>query len=149
MIVVRFADDHVVGFQQKKDAQQMLTQLQKRLAQFGLELHSGKTRLIEFGRFAAKKRLRRRGLGQPGTFDFVGFTHKCGVSRGGNFILMRHSASKRMVRNSGRSVMPCVGTDTSRFLSKGAGWLKCSAAIPIITVFRPTRKRLTHSVANL
>ena len=97
MIVVRFADDYVVGFQQKEDAQRMLTHLQERLAQFGLELHSGKTRLIEFGRFAAKKRL-RRGLGQPDTFDFLGFTHKCGVSRGGNFILMRHSSSKRMGR---------------------------------------------------
>ena len=85
---------------------------QERLAQFALEpkasrrapladrileLHLGKTRLIEFGRFAAKKRF-RRGLGQPDTFDFLGFTHKCGVSRGGNFILMRHSSSKRMGR---------------------------------------------------
>ena len=64
--MVRFADDYVVGFQQKEDAERLLAHLQERLAQFALELHPGKTRLIEFGRFAAKKRL-RRGLGQPGT----------------------------------------------------------------------------------
>ena len=97
MIVVRFADDYVVGFQEKEDAERLLRHLQERLAQFALELHPGKTRLIEFGRFAARKRF-RRGLGQPDTFDFLGLTHKCGVSREGNFLLMRHSSSKRMGR---------------------------------------------------
>lgn len=96
-IVVRYADDFLVAFQQKDDAQRLLLHLRERLGQFALELHPNKTRLIEFGRFAKKKRT-RRGLGSPDTFDFLGFTHLCGVSREGGFVLMRHSASKRMGR---------------------------------------------------
>jgi len=97
MIVVRFADDFLVGFQEKEDAERLLSHLRERLVQFALELHPEKTRLIEFGRFAAKKRA-RSGLDQPDTFDFLGFTHKCAVSQEGCFNLLRHSASKRMGR---------------------------------------------------
>jgi RNA-directed DNA polymerase len=95
MIVVRFADDFVVGFQHLGDAKQFLTDLRERFAKFNLELHPDKTRLIEFGRFAASDR-RKRGLGKPETFDFLGFTHLCGKTRDGRFWLRRITIKKRM-----------------------------------------------------
>ena len=73
VIVVRYADDSVVGFRTQWQAKQFLVQLQERLAKFGLSLNASKTRLIEFGRFAARNRS-KRGLGKPETFDFLGFT---------------------------------------------------------------------------
>jgi len=76
-IVVRYADDLVVGFQHRTEAEQFLKQFRERLAKFGLELHPDKTRLIEFGRFAARDR-KERGEGKPETFTFLGFTHYCG-----------------------------------------------------------------------
>lgn len=72
VIIVRFADDYIVGFQYEDDARRFLDELRERLAKFGLELHPDKTRLIEFGRRAAIDR-RQRGLGKPQTFDFLGF----------------------------------------------------------------------------
>ena len=96
VIVVRYADDTVVGFQHRTDADRFLRDLRERLAKFALELHPDKTRLIEFGRFAVKDRS-RRGLGKPETFDFLGFTHICGVTRsGGWFRLLRHTMRKRL-----------------------------------------------------
>src|ERR1035441_7577148 len=80
MIVVRFADDLVAGFEHRADAQRFLADLRERFAKFGLELHPEKTRLIEFGRFAAERR-RARGEGKPETFTFLGFTHYCGKRR--------------------------------------------------------------------
>jgi RNA-directed DNA polymerase len=77
MIVVRFADDVVLGFQHKSDAEQCWKELAERLRKFRLELHPDKTRLLEFGPFAAENR-KRRGQGKPETFDFLGFTHICG-----------------------------------------------------------------------
>ena len=78
----------VVGFQYLDDARQFLSELRERFAKFNLELHPDKTRLIEFGRFAAQNR-RKRGLGKPETFDFLGFTHLCGKTRNGRFWLRR------------------------------------------------------------
>jgi RNA-directed DNA polymerase len=95
VIVVRFADDFIVGFEHRRDAEQFLTELRERLAKFNLELHPDKTRLIEFGRFAAPDRA-RRGIGKPDTFDFLGFTHTCARSRSGRFMLKRITISKRM-----------------------------------------------------
>jgi len=95
MIVVRFADDYIVGFQRKDDAQRFLVELRDRLASFGLELAEEKTRLIEFGRYAAHNR-RARGLGRPETFEFLGFTHICGSSRSGRFMVTRITSRKRM-----------------------------------------------------
>jgi hypothetical protein len=95
VILVRFADDFIVGFEYQDDAQRFLTDLRERFAKFGLELHDGKTRLIEFGRHAARRR-RARGLGKPETFDFLGFTHLCGKTRNGRFGLRRITISKRM-----------------------------------------------------
>jgi RNA-directed DNA polymerase len=95
MVVVRFADDFVTGFEHKADAERFLTDLRERLAKFGLELHPDKTRLIEFGRFAARTRA-AKGLRKPETFDFLGFAHICGKTRNGGFWLRRITISKRM-----------------------------------------------------
>jgi group II intron reverse transcriptase/maturase len=78
--VVRYADDLVVGFESRMEAEQFLKEFRERLAKFGLELHPEKTRLIEFGRFAAQTR-KKRGEGKPETFTFLGFTHYCGKRR--------------------------------------------------------------------
>jgi len=95
VIVVRFCDDFVVGFQYQHDAESFLKALIKRFYKFNLEMHEGKTRLIEFGRFAAHNR-KRQGKGKPETFDFLGFTHICGQTRNGKFIVQRHTVAKRM-----------------------------------------------------
>jgi group II intron reverse transcriptase/maturase len=95
VIIVRFADDFVAGFEHEGDAQQFLADLRERFAKFGLELHPDKTRLIEFGRFAAQNR-KARGVGKPETFDFLGFTHICGKTRDGRFWLKRKTIAKRM-----------------------------------------------------
>jgi hypothetical protein len=86
VIVVRYADDLVVGFEHRTDAEQFVEEFRERLAKFGLELHADKTRLIEFGRFAARTR-QRRGQGKPETFTFLGFTHFCGQLTTGPFIV--------------------------------------------------------------
>jgi RNA-directed DNA polymerase len=95
MIMVRFADDFIVGFEHEQDARRFLAELGERFAKFGLELHPDKTRLIEFGRHAARLRA-MRGLGKPETFDFLGFTHICGKAKSGRFWLKRITISKRM-----------------------------------------------------
>ena len=95
VIIVRWADDFIVGFELEEDARQFLTGLRERFARFGLELHPDKTRLIEFGRNADWKR-RRRGVGRPETFDFLGFTHICARSRRGRFWVKRITIAKRM-----------------------------------------------------
>jgi hypothetical protein len=77
VIVVRYADDTVLGFQYQTDADRFLEDLRERLKKFGLELHPDKTRRIEFGRFAEQNR-KKRGEGKPETFDFLGFSHICG-----------------------------------------------------------------------
>jgi len=95
VVIVRFADDLVVGFQHRADAERFYADLVQRFARFGLELNAEKTRLIEFGRFAVENR-RRRGLGRPETFSFLGFTHMCAKTRAGRFALRRKTIAKRM-----------------------------------------------------
>jgi group II intron reverse transcriptase/maturase len=95
VIIVRFADDFTVGFEHEDDAERFWAELRDRFAKFGLELHPDKTRLIEFGRYAAQRRA-RRGQGKPETFTFLGFTHICGTSRKGRFWVRRVTDSKRM-----------------------------------------------------
>lgn len=96
IIVVRFADDSVLGFQREHDAKVFLSELGKRLGQFGLSLHEDKTRLIRFGRFA-RVDLKKREEGKPETFTFLGFTHICGNSRSsGNFNIVRRTSKERM-----------------------------------------------------
>jgi RNA-directed DNA polymerase len=95
VIVVRYADDWVAGFQFHDDAERFQRAVSERLGQFGLKLHPDKTRLIEFGRFARENR-RRRGQGKPQTFDFLGFTHCCGKTRQGKFTVLRLTSAKRL-----------------------------------------------------
>jgi group II intron reverse transcriptase/maturase len=95
VIIVRYADDFVMGFQDRAEAERFLTELRERLRKFGLELHPDKTRLIEFGRYAEHNR-KRRGESKPETFDFLGLTHRCGRTRKGYFHVQRETAGKRM-----------------------------------------------------
>jgi RNA-directed DNA polymerase len=96
MFVVRYADDTVACFEYQDDAERFVAELRLRMGNFGLELHADKTRLIEFGKRAAANR-KERGEGKPDTFDFLGFTHICGRSRRGYFLLHRHTKRKSMV----------------------------------------------------
>jgi RNA-directed DNA polymerase len=95
VVIVRWADDFIVGFQHRKDAEQFLKDLRARLGRFSLELHPEKTRLIEFGRYAARRRA-EHGRGNPETFNFLGFTHICARSQRGAFLLKRRSMRKQM-----------------------------------------------------
>jgi group II intron reverse transcriptase/maturase len=95
VIIVRYVDDFVVGFQHQADARRFLAELHERLAKFGLELADDKTRLVEFGRFAAQNRA-RRGQGRPETFTFLGFVHYCTTTRNGRFLVGRRTIATRM-----------------------------------------------------
>ena len=95
MIIVRYADDFIIGFQHESDARRFLDEMRERLGKFALTLHPEKTRLIEFGRFAAERR-KRRGLGKPETFNFLGFTFICGKTRAGKFQIRRKTRADRM-----------------------------------------------------
>jgi len=96
VIVVRYADDFIVGFQHRAEAERFLAVLRQRFAKFGLELHPDKTRLIEFGQFAAENR-RKRGMGKPETFNFLGFRHIGGTKRSnGRFTVLRQTMPKRL-----------------------------------------------------
>ena len=123
VIIIRYADDFVLGFQHRRDASRFLTDLRERLAQFGLALHPDKTRLIEFGRRAAPN-WRSRGDGKPDTFDFLGFTHICSVTRTGRrFTLKRTTIAKRL-----RAKLSAVKQDLHRRmharLPDTAEWLR-------------------------
>ena len=95
MILVRYADDFIVGFEHETDGRRFLDEMRERLTKFALTLHPEKTRLIEFGRFAAQNRM-ARGLGKPATFNFLGFTFVCGKSRRGKFLIKRKTRRDRM-----------------------------------------------------
>lgn len=123
VIIVRYADDFVLGFENRKEAERFLEQLRKRLADYGLELHSDKTRLIQFGRFAAEDR-KRGGKGKPETFDFLGFTHICGtIHKSGKFTVQRKTVGKRMTGK-----LRAVGVELRRRMSmpvaETGDWLK-------------------------
>jgi RNA-directed DNA polymerase len=108
VVVVRFADDFVVGFEHRDEAERFWAELRERFASFGLELHEGKSRLIEFGRFAAQHRA-RRGDPKPETFEFLGFTHICARDRRGRFKLSRVTSKKRV-----RAKLRAVKTEMRR-----------------------------------
>lgn len=95
VVIVRYADDFLVGFQRRSDAERFQRELRERLRRFSLELHPEKTRLIEFGRFASERRQERQ-LGKPETFDFLGFTHICAKTKAGKFLLKRRTVRTRM-----------------------------------------------------
>jgi len=95
VIVVRYADDDIVGFQYRRDAERFLADLRERFQRFGLALHPDKTRILEFGRFAREDRS-RRGQRRPETFNFLGFTHICGQNREGKFVVIRRTMRTRL-----------------------------------------------------
>ena len=97
VIIVRYCDDFIVGFQYQDEAERFWVELRERFHRFNLELHPEKTRLIEFGRFAVERR-QRRGEGKPETFDFLGFTHMCGKTRKGKFTVRRKTVVSRLRR---------------------------------------------------
>jgi RNA-directed DNA polymerase len=97
VVITRWADDFIVGFQYYRDAKQFLCELRERLRKFVLELHPDKTRVLAFGRYAARER-KTRGQGKPETFNFLGFTHICSETQAGEFLLMRQTASERTSR---------------------------------------------------
>jgi RNA-directed DNA polymerase len=94
VIIVRYADDFVIGFQHESDARRCLAELRERFAKFSLELHPEKTRLFQFGRYAEERRA-KRGEAKPETFDFLGFTHICGKTRRGDFTIHRKTSRKK------------------------------------------------------
>ena len=108
VILTRFADDFLAGFEHREDAERFLADLRERFAKFGLELAAEKTRLIEFGRYAARNR-QRRGVRKPETFEFLGFTHICATSRTGRFKLKRTTSKKKM-----RAKLKAVKTEMMR-----------------------------------
>lgn len=121
--IVRYADDFVVGFQYRSDAERFQKELRQRLTKFSLELHEGKTRLIEFGRFASENR-KERGEGKPETFDFLGFTHICAKRRkDGGFALGRKTIAKRL-RAKIREVKESLKRNRHRPIPEQGGWLR-------------------------
>jgi group II intron reverse transcriptase/maturase len=122
VIIVRYADDFIVGFQHWQDAERFLEELRGRLRKFHLELHPEKTRLIEFGRFAIETR-KRRGQGKPETFDFLGFTHKCGRTTNGKFLVLRHTAKQRL-RRTLQAIKEVLRRHMHRPLPEQGAWLR-------------------------
>jgi RNA-directed DNA polymerase len=123
MIVVRYADDAVLGFERREDAEAFLEQLRERMQKFGLELHPEKTRLIEFGRFAESNR-KRRGEGKPETFDFLGFTHICGKTWKGNWFTVRRQTVKKRLRNKLREVRQELRKRWHERVTETGEWLR-------------------------
>jgi len=123
VVVVRFVDDFVIGFESHTEATACWEELRARFAKFGLKLHEGKTRLIEFGRYAIERRA-KCGKGQPDTFDFLGFTHRCGKTRThGRFTIHRHSVAKRM-RATLQAIKTQLRKRRHRPLGETARWLR-------------------------
>ena len=123
MIVVRYADDAVLGFEHRKDAEVFLEQLRERMGKFGLELHSEKTRLIEFGRYAESNR-KRRGESKPETFDFLGFTHICGKTKKGNWFTVRRQTIKKRLRSKLREVRQELRKRRHERIAETGAWLR-------------------------
>jgi group II intron reverse transcriptase/maturase len=155
VIIVRYADDFVVGFQHEADARRFLADLRGRLRKFSLELHEDKSRLLRFGRFAAQQR-KALGEGKPETFDFLGFTHICGKSKRGKFLLRRQTIAKRMratlaaVKQGLRRRMHASTASQGEWLRKVVdGWLNYHA-VPTnsrrLDAFKLEVKRLWYLV---
>ena len=123
MIVVRYADDAVLGFEHRNEAEAFLEQLRERMRKFGLELHPEKTRLIEFGRFAEENR-KRRGEGKPETFDFLGFTHICGKTWKGNWFTIRRQTVKKRLRSKLQAVKQELRKRWHERVAENGEWLR-------------------------
>ncbi len=145
VIVTRFADDFIVGFQYREEAERFLAELRERFAKFGLELHPEKTRLLEFGPYAAENR-RRAGEGKPETFDFLGFTHICGKKRNGRFTVVRQTIRKRLqaklsevkaeLRRRLHDPIPVVGTWLRQVVGGHIRYYGVPMNSPAIALFR-------------
>jgi RNA-directed DNA polymerase len=122
VIIVRYADDIIVGFQHEADARRFLEAMRERLGEFALTLHPGKTRLIEFGRFAAANR-KQRGSGKPETFNFLGFTFISGKSRKGGFLILRKTRADRM-RAKLKEIKQGLRRRMHQTIGKQGQWLK-------------------------
>jgi len=123
MIVVRYADDIVLGFEQRREAEAFLEQMRERMRKFGLELHPEKTRLIEFGRFAAGNR-ERRGEGSPETFNFLGFTHSCGRSQKGGWFKVRRQTIKKRMRSKLQAIKQKLRKRMHEQVTATGEWLR-------------------------
>ena len=145
MIIVRYADDIVAGFEHETDARRFWEAMRERLREFSLTLHPEKTRLIEFGRHAAAAR-KQRGLGKPETFDFLGFRFLCGKSRRGNFLLKRKTRRDRMVaklkevkgelRRRMHQPIPMQGTWLRQVVTGFFGYHAVPTNFPALAAFR-------------
>jgi RNA-directed DNA polymerase len=122
MIVVRYADDTIVGFQHQGEARRFLNDLKERLAQFALSLHPEKTRLIEFGKFAAERR-RRRGEGKPEMFDFLGFTHYCTTKRDGRGFQLGRMTQRKRMRAKIDEITETLRRDRHKTIDEQGSWL--------------------------
>jgi len=122
VVIVRYADDAVIGFEKEQDARRFLDQLRERMQKFQLELHPVKTRLVRFGRFAAQN-CHREGRRKPETISFLGFTHICGRSRSGKFLLMRHTIAKRQ-RAQLREIKRELQSRRHDPIPEQGGWLR-------------------------
>ena len=151
MIIVRYADDVVVGFEHEDDARRFLDAMRARLEEFELTLHPDKTRLIEFGRLAAANR-KKRGLGKPETFDFLGFTFICGKSRKGRFQLQRKTRGDRM-RAKLREIKEELRRRMHWSIPEQGAWLRQVVAGHFAYFAVPTNGRaisaFRHHVVNL
>jgi len=157
VIVVRYADDVVMGFQRKSVAQQFWEELKQRMRKFGLELHPEKTRLLEFGRYAVERR-RKRGQGKPETFNFLGFTHICGETGRGQFSVLRQTNRKRMqakleevkaeLRRRMHDPIPEVGKWLRSVVSGHMHYYGVPSNGPALYTFRWKVGRLWHRVLS-
>jgi group II intron reverse transcriptase/maturase len=145
MIIVRYADDVIVGFQHRAEAERFLADLRERFTKFGLELHPEKTRLLEFGPFAAEHR-HRAGQGKPETFNFLGFTHICGKKRNGRFTVVRQTIRQRLqaklsevkaeLRRRLHDPIPVVGAWLRQVVSGHTRYYGVPMNSPAIALFR-------------
>ena len=147
MIIVRYADDIIVGFEHESDARRFWDAMRERLGKFALSLHPEKTRLIEFGRHAAANR-ERRGMGKPETFNFLGFTFICGKSRKGLFQIKRKPRADRM-RAKLKEVKEGLRQRMHRTIAdKGDGWGRSSRVTSTTSPCRPTTARSAPSATG-
>jgi group II intron reverse transcriptase/maturase len=158
VIIVRFADDIVVGFQHRADAERFRAELEERFRKFNLELHPDKTRLLEFGPFAADNR-RKRGEGKPETFDFLGFTHICVKKRSnGRFTVLRQTIRKRLqaklnevkldLRRRMHDPVPEVGKWLRAVVGGHFRYYGVPMNLPALALFRFQVGRLWHRVLS-
>jgi RNA-directed DNA polymerase len=153
VIVVRYADDIVVGFQYRTDAERFWRELTERFRQFHLTLHPEKTRMLEFGRFAATNR-QQRGEGRPETFNFLGFTHMCGTTRRGRFTVLRQTMRTRLqaklravttaLRERLHDPIPAVGKWLGAVVRGHVRYYGVPMNTPALQLFRTQVGRLWH-----